>query len=173
MTTSTLSLFTLLSLPPLCKPTPSNRHNAYTQQPRQPQQHYHSSHSFHSHFWRTITQLVAHTKSTQMSEPTRTRQLSDSGNTHASVLRRFSTLKTFPAARHPHLQNQVLAAASFVKRLEEQSPLTGHLGCVNTIAWDETGEYLVSGSGKSDAHSEEQTLSLNCHGTNDCRYHAF
>ncbi|KFH67430.1 hypothetical protein MVEG_06162 [Podila verticillata NRRL 6337] len=81
-----------------------------------------------------------------MSEPTRTRQLSDSGNTHASVLRRFSTLKTFPAARHPHLQNQVLAAASFVKRLEEQSPLTGHQGCVNTIAWDETGEYLVSGS---------------------------
>ncbi|KAG0087327.1 DDB1- and CUL4-associated factor 6 [Podila epicladia] len=81
-----------------------------------------------------------------MNEPSRTRQLSDSGTTHASVLRRFSTLNTFPAARHPYLQHQVLAAACFVKRLEEQSPLTGHLGCVNTIAWDETGEYLVSGS---------------------------
>lgn len=109
-----------------------------------------------------------------MSEPSRTRQLSDSGNTHASVLRRFSTLKTFPAARHPHLQHQVLAAACFVKRLEEQSPLTGHLGCVNTIAWDETGEYLVSGSGKSDAPVNFSCLYVfsNCHDTNDCQYHA-
>ncbi|KAF9403428.1 DDB1- and CUL4-associated factor 6, partial [Podila epigama] len=64
----------------------------------------------------------------------------------SNVVRRFSDMRTSPAARHSHLQHQVLASTGFVKRLEHQPPLTGHLGCVNTISWDQTGEYLVTGS---------------------------
>ncbi|KAF9109916.1 hypothetical protein BGX27_006994 [Mortierella sp. AM989] len=39
-----------------------------------------------------------------------------------------------------------MSSESFVKRLEQQKPLGGHTGCVNTIAWDETGEFLLTGS---------------------------
>jgi WD40 repeat protein len=40
-----------------------------------------------------------------------------------------------------------MSSESFVRRLEQQQELDGHDGCVNTIAWDETGEFLLSGSG--------------------------
>ncbi|KAF9091610.1 DDB1- and CUL4-associated factor 6 [Mortierella sp. GBA35] len=63
-----------------------------------------------------------------------------------SLLKGLSGLQTVPGSRQASLKNHLLASESFVKRLEQQAPLEGHRGCVNTIAWDETGEFLLSGS---------------------------
>ncbi|KAF9983113.1 DDB1- and CUL4-associated factor 6 [Mortierella antarctica] len=74
------------------------------------------------------------------------RRASSSAHGHSSLLRRLSGLQTLPALRQGSLKHHLLGSESFVKRLEQQPQLTGHDGCVNTIAWDETGEYLLSGS---------------------------
>ncbi|KAG0015773.1 DDB1- and CUL4-associated factor 6 [Entomortierella chlamydospora] len=65
---------------------------------------------------------------------------------HHSLVRALSGLQSVPRSRQGSLKHQVLSSGSFVKRLEQQKPLGGHNGCVNTIAWDETGEFLLSGS---------------------------
>ncbi|KAG0226284.1 DDB1- and CUL4-associated factor 6 [Actinomortierella wolfii] len=64
----------------------------------------------------------------------------------SNFCRGLASLTASPAVRHHSLQSQLLGRPDFVRRLEQQPVLTGHHGCVNTIAWDETGEYLVSGS---------------------------
>lgn len=64
-----------------------------------------------------------------------------------NILKGLSSLQTVPASRQASIKSHLLASESFVKRLEQQPQLKGHRGCVNTIAWDETGEFLVSGSG--------------------------
>ncbi|KAF9944437.1 DDB1- and CUL4-associated factor 6, partial [Mortierella alpina] len=76
----------------------------------------------------------------------RQRRASSSAHGHSSLLKGLSGLQTLPALRQGSLKHHLLGSESFVKRLEQQPPLTGHEGCVNTIAWDETGEYLLSGS---------------------------
>ncbi|KAF9149812.1 DDB1- and CUL4-associated factor 6 [Linnemannia schmuckeri] len=70
---------------------------------------------------------------------------SSSGSSY-NIPKGLSCLQTVPTSRQASIKNHLLASESFVKRLEQQSQLKGHRGCVNTIAWDETGEFLVSGS---------------------------
>ncbi|KAF9133480.1 DDB1- and CUL4-associated factor 6 [Mortierella sp. 14UC] len=61
-------------------------------------------------------------------------------------LKGLSSLQTVPGSRQASIKNHILASESFIKRLEQHTVLKGHRGCVNTIAWDSTGEFLVSGS---------------------------
>lgn len=49
----------------------------------------------------------------------------------------FSSPSTFPL--------QLGANPSLVSRLTLSATLNAHSGCVNTISWNETGEFLVSG----------------------------
>ncbi|KAG9070386.1 DDB1- and CUL4-associated factor 6 [Linnemannia hyalina] len=63
-----------------------------------------------------------------------------------NIIKGLSSLQTVTPSRQASIKNHLLASESFVKRLEQQPQLKGHRGCVNTIAWDETGEFLVSGS---------------------------
>ncbi|KAG0199663.1 DDB1- and CUL4-associated factor 6 [Mortierella sp. GBA30] len=74
------------------------------------------------------------------------RRASSSSHNHSTLLRGLSGLQTVPVSRQGSLKHHLLGSESFVKRMEQQPLLKGHTGCVNTIAWDETGEYLLSGS---------------------------
>ncbi|KAF9953991.1 DDB1- and CUL4-associated factor 6 [Mortierella alpina] len=76
----------------------------------------------------------------------RPRRASSSAHGHSSLLRGLSGLQTLPGLRQGSLKHHLPGSESLAKRLEQQPPLSGHDGCVNTIAWDETGEYLLSGS---------------------------
>ncbi|CAL9690069.1 unnamed protein product [Knipowitschia caucasica] len=44
------------------------------------------------------------------------------------------------------IRTNYLGRREFVQRLKLESTLNVHDGCVNTISWNETGEYLLSGS---------------------------
>ncbi|KAF8933815.1 DDB1- and CUL4-associated factor 6 [Haplosporangium gracile] len=85
------------------------------------------------------------TNSSESGSNKRHNRASSSGPSY-SILRGLSSLQTVPASRQASIKNHLLASESFVKRLEQQPQLKGHRGCVNTIAWDETGDFLVSGS---------------------------
>ncbi|KAF9158613.1 DDB1- and CUL4-associated factor 6 [Actinomortierella ambigua] len=64
----------------------------------------------------------------------------------SNFCRGLASLYAAPAVRHHLLQSQLLGRPGLLRRLEQQPILNGHHGCVNTIAWDDTGEFLVSGS---------------------------
>lgn len=65
-----------------------------------------------------------------------------------SLVRSLRHMQTTKGARPPQLGNHLLDVESFVKRMEQQlPPLRGHDGCVNSIVWDDSGEYLLTGSG--------------------------
>ncbi|KAF9904068.1 DDB1- and CUL4-associated factor 6 [Linnemannia zychae] len=74
------------------------------------------------------------------------RSRATSSTSSHSFLKGLSSLQTVPGLRQASIKNHILASVSFVKMLEKHTVLKGHRGCVNTIAWDETGEFLVSGS---------------------------
>uniref|UniRef100_A0A3Q2HUG7 DDB1- and CUL4-associated factor 6 n=1 Tax=Equus caballus TaxID=9796 RepID=A0A3Q2HUG7_HORSE len=44
------------------------------------------------------------------------------------------------------LRNRYLGRREFIQRLKLEATLNVHDGCVNTICWNETGEYILSGS---------------------------
>ncbi|KAF9366352.1 WD and tetratricopeptide repeat protein [Mortierella sp. NVP85] len=80
-------------------------------------------------------------------EPSRRhRTVSSSPHNQRGVLRGLSGLQRAPVSRQGSLKSRLMSSESFVRRLEQQKELDGHDGCVNTIAWDETGEFLLSGS---------------------------
>ncbi|KAF9177158.1 DDB1- and CUL4-associated factor 6, partial [Haplosporangium sp. Z 11] len=90
-------------------------------------------------------------KDTPSTTATRRRRISTSSSSHGqhSLLRGLNGLQTIPASRQGSSKRGLLSSESFVKRMEHQRPLKGHHGCVNTLAWDETGEFLLTGSGSS------------------------
>ncbi|KAG0263359.1 DDB1- and CUL4-associated factor 6 [Mortierella polycephala] len=79
---------------------------------------------------------------------TATRRISTSSSSHGqhSLLRGLNGLQTIPTSRQNSSKRSLMGSESFVKRMELQTPLKGHHGCVNTLAWDETGEFLLTGS---------------------------
>lgn len=79
--------------------------------------------------------------------PQRHRTTSSSPYNQRGLLRGLSGLQRVPVSRQGTLKSRLMSSESFVRRLEQQLELDGHDGCVNTIAWDETGEFLLSGSG--------------------------
>lgn len=103
-------------------------------------------------------------------EPSRRhRPTSSSPHNQRGLLRGLSDLQRASVSRQGSLKSRLLSSESFVKRLEEQQQLNGHDGCVNTIAWDETGEFLLSGSGTYTKqrgtlaqHLLQQTLIFSC-----------
>ncbi|XP_010777011.1 DDB1- and CUL4-associated factor 6-like [Notothenia coriiceps] len=44
------------------------------------------------------------------------------------------------------IRSNYLGRKEFVQRLKLEGTLNVHDGCVNTISWSDTGEYLLSGS---------------------------
>ena len=79
-----------------------------------------------------------------------------------SIVRSLRHMQTAKGVRQTHLSHQLLDVESFVKRMEQQlPPLKGHRGCVNTIAWDESGEFLLTGSGK------RSTINGQCRGNKE------
>ncbi|CAH1799639.1 unnamed protein product [Owenia fusiformis] len=46
----------------------------------------------------------------------------------------------------PELQNRCKASLSFIETLKLESALEVHNGCVNSICWNSTGEFILSGS---------------------------
>ncbi|KAF9918502.1 DDB1- and CUL4-associated factor 6 [Lobosporangium transversale] len=93
------------------------------------------------------------TSTVNNSEPSERRQRSRTSSTvysrsyhGSSLLRGLTELQFTPGSRHGPVKFNHLSSESFVKRLEQQPPLKGHSGCVNTLAWDETGEFLLTGS---------------------------
>ncbi|KAG0362354.1 DDB1- and CUL4-associated factor 6, partial [Gamsiella multidivaricata] len=83
---------------------------------------------------------------TSLVDMPRQRQRSAPHHSHQSVLRGLTALQTVPAARQAALKHDIFGSGSFVQRMEQHCELRGHDGCVNTLGWDETGEFLVSGS---------------------------
>ncbi|KAG0321248.1 DDB1- and CUL4-associated factor 6 [Dissophora globulifera] len=93
---------------------------------------------------------AATTEPTSSSSPPPHRQraasFSSLHSSHHNFLRTLSDLQTVPRTRQASLTHHLFSSESFVRRLEQNTILKGHRGCVNTISWDDTGEFLVSGS---------------------------
>ena len=52
--------------------------------------------------------------------------------------------------KQPHVFTDRMYDHSYMqRRMELHHQLHGHCGCVNAIAWDMSGRWMISGSGKS------------------------
>lgn len=101
-------------------------------------------------------------KDTPSTTATRRHRLSTSSSSHGqhSLLRGLNGLQTIPTSRQNSSKRSLIGSESFVKRMELQTPLKGHHGCVNTLAWDETGEFLLTGSGSSTLGEVEEKSTM-------------
>jgi WD40 repeat protein len=62
------------------------------------------------------------------------------------MIRYLSERQTNPGKFHENINAVGLIDEYILRRMETSAVLGGHNGCVNSLQWDHTGEYLISGS---------------------------
>ena len=66
---------------------------------------------------------------------------------HATTLRDAIQQRQY-GLQPTKVQEAAAHSLSVTKRLQLTDKLLGHTGCVNTIVWNETGQHILSGSGR-------------------------